>query len=130
MLCVAYHVFSDTGDYLRRLEKRENDKEEHEKNDERRRRQSISTVRTDEDEADPVASDGAAVQIAIDQIDRSCDIAVIEMGQCSLDLLNLTDDCRDVEIGELVEPARQKLQRPVNRRHIEPTELLLRLFQR
>ena len=55
---ILMNVFSDTGDYLRRLEKRESDKEEHERNDERRRRQSISTVRTDEEEADPVAASG------------------------------------------------------------------------
>lgn len=55
---VLLNIFSDSGDYLRRLESRENEKEEHDKTDERRRRQSISTVRTDEEEPDPVAASG------------------------------------------------------------------------
>lgn len=58
MPVLLFNVYSDTGDYLRRLESRENDKEEHDKVEQLRRRQSISTVRTDEEQADPIAASG------------------------------------------------------------------------
>ncbi|KAF1967347.1 hypothetical protein BU23DRAFT_542846 [Bimuria novae-zelandiae CBS 107.79] len=57
---ILLNVYSESGEYLRRLQRRESEKEEHEKVDhQQRRRQSISTVRTtDEEEADPVAASG------------------------------------------------------------------------
>lgn len=55
---ILLNIFSETGEYLKRLESRENEKEEHEKEEAVRRRQSVSTARTDEDEADPIAASG------------------------------------------------------------------------
>jgi len=55
---ILLNVYSDTGDYLRRLESREMEKEEHDRSEQLRRRQSISTVHTDEDVADPIAASG------------------------------------------------------------------------
>lgn len=54
---ILINVYSESGDYLKRLEDRERDKEEHEKEQTVRRRQSISTVRTNEEgEGDPIAA--------------------------------------------------------------------------
>lgn len=76
---ILLNVFSDTGEYLRRLETRENEKEEQEKGEQMRRRQSISTVRTDEEEADPVAASGTT-----EEADK---LAEEEVGMIALDAL-------------------------------------------
>lgn len=56
---ILLNIYSESGEYLRRLEHREHDKEEHEKEQAFRRRQSVSTVRTAEDgEGDPIAASG------------------------------------------------------------------------
>ncbi|KAF2676266.1 hypothetical protein K458DRAFT_352069 [Lentithecium fluviatile CBS 122367] len=55
---ILLNILSESGQYLKRLESRENEKEEHEKEELLRRRQSVSTARTDEEEADPVAASG------------------------------------------------------------------------
>jgi hypothetical protein len=68
---ILLNIWSESGHYLKRLEGRENDKEEHEKDDQLRRRQSVSTARTDEDEADPVAASGTteeADQLAEEEV--------------------------------------------------------------
>ncbi|KAF2464648.1 uncharacterized protein BDR25DRAFT_307156 [Lindgomyces ingoldianus] len=56
---ILLNIYSESGDYLRGLESREQEKEEHEKEKDIRRRQSVSTVRTAEDEeGDPIAASG------------------------------------------------------------------------
>ncbi|KAF2031672.1 hypothetical protein EK21DRAFT_99609 [Setomelanomma holmii] len=56
---VLLNVHSESGAYLKRLEHRESVKDEHEKELALRRRQSVSTARTDEDEGgDPIAASG------------------------------------------------------------------------
>ncbi|KAF2826323.1 hypothetical protein CC86DRAFT_455854 [Ophiobolus disseminans] len=56
---VLLNIFSESGAYIKRLEHRESAKGEHEKEQALRRRQSVSTARTDEDEGgDPVAASG------------------------------------------------------------------------
>jgi hypothetical protein len=59
---ILLNILSESGQYLKRLQARENDKEEHEKDEQLRRRQSVSTARTDEDEADPVAASGTTAE--------------------------------------------------------------------
>ncbi|KAF2640660.1 hypothetical protein P280DRAFT_426795 [Massarina eburnea CBS 473.64] len=51
-------LFSETGQHLRRLADRENNQEEHEKEEGVRRRQSVSTAPPDEAEGDPGAATG------------------------------------------------------------------------
>ncbi|KAK7187168.1 hypothetical protein DPSP01_004015 [Paraphaeosphaeria sporulosa] len=79
MPVILLNVYSETGDYLRRLESRENEKDEHERSEQLRRRQSISTVRTDEDEADPIAASGTT-----EEADK---IAEEEAGMIALEAL-------------------------------------------
>ncbi|KAF2179036.1 hypothetical protein K469DRAFT_641684 [Zopfia rhizophila CBS 207.26] len=55
---ILLNVYSESGDYLKRLESREQERDEHEKEQALRRRQSISTVRTDNEEGDPIAASG------------------------------------------------------------------------
>ncbi|KAF2865610.1 hypothetical protein BDV95DRAFT_586165 [Massariosphaeria phaeospora] len=55
---ILLNIFSQTGEYLRRLEARELEEKDHEKEQTTRRRQSISTVRTDDDEGDVIAASG------------------------------------------------------------------------
>ncbi|ORX99794.1 hypothetical protein BCR34DRAFT_522989, partial [Clohesyomyces aquaticus] len=56
---ILLNIYSETGDYLRGLERREREKEEQDKEKDVRRRQSVSTVRTVEDEeGDPIAASG------------------------------------------------------------------------
>ncbi|KAJ4289661.1 plasma membrane localization protein [Kalmusia sp. IMI 367209] len=76
---ILLNVFSDSGEYLRRLESRDHEKEEHEKVEQLRRRQSISTVRTEEEEADPVAASGTT-----EEADK---IAEEEAGMIALEAL-------------------------------------------
>lgn len=76
---ILLNIYSETGEYLRRLQSRENEKEEHDKIEQLRRRQSISTVRTDEEEADPVAASGTT-----EEADK---IAEEEAGMIALEAL-------------------------------------------
>ncbi|KAF2016672.1 hypothetical protein BU24DRAFT_207615 [Aaosphaeria arxii CBS 175.79] len=56
---ILFNIHSEDGEHLKRLEYREHDKEEHDKETALRRRQSVSTVRTNEEgEGDPVAASG------------------------------------------------------------------------
>ncbi|CAO2648650.1 Nn.00g079170.m01.CDS01 [Neocucurbitaria sp. VM-36] len=56
---ILLSIHSDNGAYLKRLEIRESEKDEHEKELALRRRHSVSTARTDEDEGgDPLAASG------------------------------------------------------------------------
>ncbi|KAF2268930.1 hypothetical protein CC78DRAFT_529564 [Lojkania enalia] len=56
---ILFNMYSDNGEYLRRLESRDQEKEEHDKEQAFRRRQSMSTVRTaEEEEGDPIAASG------------------------------------------------------------------------
>lgn len=56
---VLLNIHSESGAYIRTLESRESQKDEHEKELALKRRQSVSTARTDEDEGgDPVAASG------------------------------------------------------------------------
>jgi hypothetical protein len=56
---VLLNIHSESGAYLKRLEHRENQKDEHEKEQALRRRQSVSTARTDDEEGgDPIAASG------------------------------------------------------------------------
>ncbi|KAH7073757.1 hypothetical protein BKA63DRAFT_534157 [Paraphoma chrysanthemicola] len=56
---VLANVYSESGAYLKRLEHRESKKDEHEKELALRRRQSVSTARTEEEEGgDPIAASG------------------------------------------------------------------------
>lgn len=56
---ILMNIHSDHGEYLKQLEIRERDKEVHDKEQTVRRRQSISTVRTNEEgEGDPIAASG------------------------------------------------------------------------
>ncbi|OAL01574.1 hypothetical protein IQ06DRAFT_292441 [Phaeosphaeriaceae sp. SRC1lsM3a] len=56
---VLLNIHSESGAYIRSLENRESRKDEHEKELALKRRQSVSTARTDEDEGhDPVAASG------------------------------------------------------------------------
>ncbi|KAH3996639.1 hypothetical protein HBI56_132120 [Parastagonospora nodorum] len=56
---VLLNIHAETGAYLKRLEHREAQKDEHDKEQALRRRQSVSTARTDEDEGgDAVAASG------------------------------------------------------------------------
>ncbi|RMZ67251.1 efr3 [Pyrenophora seminiperda CCB06] len=55
---ILLNVHSESGAYLKRLEAREAAKGEHEKDLAARRRQSVSTARTDDDDGDPVAASG------------------------------------------------------------------------
>lgn len=55
---ILVNIHSESGAYLRRLEAREAAKGEHDKELALRRRQSVSTARTDDDDGDPVAASG------------------------------------------------------------------------
>lgn len=55
---ILHNLHSDSGAYLKRLEDRETAQGEHEKDVTSRRRQSVSTSRTDEEDGDPVAAAG------------------------------------------------------------------------
>ncbi|KAK1912243.1 hypothetical protein P3342_009844 [Pyrenophora teres f. teres] len=55
---ILLNVHSESGAYLKRLEAREAAKGDHEKDLASRRRQSVSTARTDDDDGDPVAASG------------------------------------------------------------------------
>jgi hypothetical protein len=56
---ILWNIYAQDGDYLKILEGREHKKDEHDKEQAFRRRQSISTVRTVEDEeGDPIAASG------------------------------------------------------------------------
>jgi hypothetical protein len=56
---VLLNIHAESGAYLRRLEHRDSQRDEHEKEQALRRRQSVSTARTDDDEAgDAVAASG------------------------------------------------------------------------
>ncbi|KAF2443728.1 hypothetical protein P171DRAFT_522227 [Karstenula rhodostoma CBS 690.94] len=76
---ILLNIYSETGEYLRRLESRENEKEEHEKVEQLRRRQSISTVRTEGEEADPIAASGTT--------EEADQIAEEEAGMIALEAL-------------------------------------------
>ncbi|KAL5420284.1 hypothetical protein PMIN03_000111 [Paraphaeosphaeria minitans] len=76
---VLLNIDAETGDYLRRLESRETEKDEHEKAEQLRRRQSISTVRTDDEDADPIAASGTT-----EEADK---IAEEEAGMIALEAL-------------------------------------------
>ncbi|USP80750.1 hypothetical protein yc1106_08024 [Curvularia clavata] len=53
---ILANIYSETGAYLKRLETREAAQGEHEKEVTLRRRQSVSTARTDEEDGDPIAA--------------------------------------------------------------------------
>ncbi|KAF2731412.1 hypothetical protein EJ04DRAFT_498712 [Polyplosphaeria fusca] len=53
---ILFNVYGDAGDHLRRLELRDHEKEEQDKEHALRRRQSISTVKTDDAEGDAIAA--------------------------------------------------------------------------
>ncbi|PSN68114.1 hypothetical protein BS50DRAFT_357356 [Corynespora cassiicola Philippines] len=56
---ILLNIYSENGSYLKQLEARESQKEEHDKEQALRRRQSVSTVRTtEEDGRDPIAASG------------------------------------------------------------------------
>ncbi|KAF1830106.1 hypothetical protein BDW02DRAFT_115981 [Decorospora gaudefroyi] len=55
---ILVNIHSESGAYLRRLEAREAAKGEHERELAARRRQSVSTARTDDDDGDPIAASG------------------------------------------------------------------------
>ncbi|KAI4604543.1 hypothetical protein J4E80_011056 [Alternaria sp. BMP 0032] len=55
---ILLNIHSESGAYLKRLETREATKGEHEKELALRRRQSVSTARTDDDDGDPIAASG------------------------------------------------------------------------
>jgi hypothetical protein len=55
---ILLNVHSESGAYLKRLEVREAAKGEHEKELVLRRRQSVSTARTDDEDGDPIAASG------------------------------------------------------------------------
>ena len=59
---ILLNIMSESGQYLKHLQGRENNKEEHEKDEQLRRRQSVSTSRTDDEEADPVAASGTTAE--------------------------------------------------------------------
>jgi hypothetical protein len=56
---VLFNIHAESGAYIKQLEHRESAKDEHEKEQAHRRRQSVSTARTDEEDGgDPVAASG------------------------------------------------------------------------
>ncbi|OAL44818.1 hypothetical protein IQ07DRAFT_577746 [Pyrenochaeta sp. DS3sAY3a] len=57
---ILLNIYSESGAYLKRLEARESEKDEHDKELALRRRQSVSTARTDpeDDGGDPIAASG------------------------------------------------------------------------